>query len=260
MATEESWLEERKKSITGSDIAPILGLSHWTTKTQVFREKTGLDKYDDDGKLKSQESIVNEKFKNDYNPQFQYGHDREPFILSQVEQFLAGKCFGNQENEMKTHRKYPFLKATIDGFTSNNELLEFKTYNINIRKPWKEVPIEYFWQVCHYLMVLGWRECFICPEYYRISKSKGPTGPDDVEYVNEFKKPYDPLIGRSYFSAERLGFDIWSIRPSQRCFDFLLQKELDFWEEVQTQNLKIDINLIDKEFYGCCERRYSDVY
>ena len=36
-----AWLEERRKGIGGSDIAAIMGLSHWTTAYKIYQNKRG---------------------------------------------------------------------------------------------------------------------------------------------------------------------------------------------------------------------------
>ena len=39
--TREEWLEQRRKSIGGSDAAAIVGLSKWASPFSIWAEKTG---------------------------------------------------------------------------------------------------------------------------------------------------------------------------------------------------------------------------
>lgn len=42
-ASDEEWRQERKRSVGGSDVAAILGISKWQSPTAVYLEKTGKD-------------------------------------------------------------------------------------------------------------------------------------------------------------------------------------------------------------------------
>ena len=39
--SREEWLDERKKSIGGSDAAACIGMNPWKTNVQLWEEKTG---------------------------------------------------------------------------------------------------------------------------------------------------------------------------------------------------------------------------
>ena len=96
--SKETWIQERKKGIGGSDVGAILGLNKYKSMFDVFYEKIGVNKKPDSEKSKISMEIGNrlEDFVADI---FQ---ERYPAIRVQ------------QDNAMYQHTKYPFMLANID--------------------------------------------------------------------------------------------------------------------------------------------------
>jgi len=58
------------------------------------------------------------------------------------------------ENQTVSHYKYPFLRASYDGVTSDQGILEIKTMNEWVAKK-GDIPQSYYWQIQHYMFVAG---------------------------------------------------------------------------------------------------------
>lgn len=132
------WLDERRKGVGGSDIAAIMGLSPWKTAYQVYREKR-----------KEVESWQG-------NEATEWGKRMEPAIRQWYSD-TTGRPVRLPE-KIITHSRYPFMLASLDGFTDDKRVVEIKTARSG--KGWgepgsAEVPDYYLLQVQHYMVVTG---------------------------------------------------------------------------------------------------------
>ena len=151
--TKAEWLNGRK--LSGTRAYSLLSNNARNTKQQVYRYIFNLEEEKDI----SEETIV------------KFGRMAEPHIRS-----LFGLMYPDYEItspktldddgciEMYVNEEQPFMTATIDGMILDKELdrkgiLEIKTATINSvasAKKWdNQVPIEYYAQILHYLLVMG---------------------------------------------------------------------------------------------------------
>lgn len=133
---EVQWLEERRKGIGGSDVAAIMGLSPWKTAYQVYQEKRK--------EVSSWEG----------NEATDWGKRMEPAIRQWYSD-QTGRCVRLPE-KIITNEKYPFMLASLDGFTDDPRGVEIKTSRSP--KGWgepgtNEIPDYYMLQVQHYMVV-----------------------------------------------------------------------------------------------------------
>ena len=133
------YLEERRKGIGGSDIAAVLGLSPWKTAYQVYQEKR---KEVDDWKG---------------NEATDWGKRLEP-VLRQWYSDTTGRVVRMPE-KIICHGKYPYMLASLDGFTDDKRIVEIKTARHG--KGWgapgtNEIPDYYALQCQHYMVVTGY--------------------------------------------------------------------------------------------------------
>lgn len=132
------WLEDRRRGIGGSDVAPILGLSKWRTPLDVYRDKRG----------ESDEQSDNEAML--------WGRTLEPVIRQQYAE-RTGRVVRLPEGIMQ-HPEHDFMLANLDGVTDDGRVLEIKTARSGA--DWgepgsAEIPDAYALQVQHYLCVTG---------------------------------------------------------------------------------------------------------
>jgi len=130
------WLEQRRKGVGGSDVAAIMGLSPWKTAYQVYQEK--------------RKEVVD--FQG--NEATDWGKRMEPAIRQWYSD-ETGRCVRLPEKIM-VHQKYPFMLASLDGFTDDPRGVEIKT--ARSPKGWgepgtNEIPDYYMLQVQHYMVV-----------------------------------------------------------------------------------------------------------
>lgn len=142
--TRGQWLAERRKGVSASDVAGILGLSKWDTPLSVYLDKRGL--------LEEKSAA-----------HLEWGHRLEPVI---AEAYLdrVGLCPHHLEpSALCVHPKEPWLLATPDRFVLGADgrverLLELKTAGQD--DGWGEegtdqVPDYYLTQVQHQMHVTG---------------------------------------------------------------------------------------------------------
>ena len=145
--SQEEWLNIRKSSIGGSEIAVAIGASRWTSPFELWAEKTG---HIDRNKLS--------------NEAMYWGTVMEPIIR---EEFAKRTGLTVKTTSFifasKTH---PFLTANLDAFVDlgNGEcaVLEIKTAGSYAETDWNEgLPIEYFLQVQHYMFITGMKKAYV---------------------------------------------------------------------------------------------------
>jgi len=134
------WLEERRKGVGGSDVAAIMGLSPWKTAYQVYQEKRK--------EVKDWQG----------NPSTDWGKRMEPAIRQWYSD-QTGRAV-RVPDKIITHSKYPFMLASLDGFTDDGRVVEIKTARSG--KDWGEpgtnqIPDYYAVQVHHYMTITGFQ-------------------------------------------------------------------------------------------------------
>jgi putative phage-type endonuclease len=132
------WLEERRKGIGGSDVAAIMGISPWKTAYQVYQEKRGEVK-----DWKGTDIM-------------DWGRRMEPAIR-QYYSDTTGRSV-RLPDKIMYHKEYPFMLASLDGFTDCRRIVEIKTARSG--HGWgdpgtNEIPDYYAVQVQHYMLVTG---------------------------------------------------------------------------------------------------------
>lgn len=139
MITEEQ-VKQRKSYIGGSDAAPILGLSRWSTQLETWALKTG--------KVEPKDLSGNLAVK--------LGNKLEDTVAELFTEATGKKV--RRVNETQFHPDYEFIGANIDRrIVGEDAILECKTCSAWKAKEWQgeEIPQEYILQVVHYLAVTG---------------------------------------------------------------------------------------------------------
>lgn len=134
------WLNERRLGIGGSDVAPILGLSKWSTPLDVYLDKRGEIESDDAD-----------------NDAMYWGRTLEPVIRQEYANRTGVEV--SIPPSALTHPTYTFMRANVDGLTSHRRVFEAKT--ARSADGWgepgtNEVPDAYALQTQHYLAVTGY--------------------------------------------------------------------------------------------------------
>lgn len=152
--TREEWLTYRKKGIGGSDAAAILGVSPFTTKKDLYFDKTGKKPViEDEGNWVAME----------------VGHRLEDLVAEIFSKKTGLKVF--PVRKMFRHPLYPFMLADVDFFIEFPDgsygILECKTTNYNCQEKWANntIPVNYEYQVRHYMAVMNIQKAYIACLY-----------------------------------------------------------------------------------------------
>lgn len=142
--THEQWLEERKKTIGGSEIGAILGLNPWQSAYSLWAERTGrIPAFD--GNLQSR-----------------LGSFLEEFVASLFEE-VSGKQV-HRTNFIYRNSDYEGLHASPDRLLKHEPAgLEIKTtsaYNVGKFKG-TDFPGQYYAQAVQYMAVTERRQWYI---------------------------------------------------------------------------------------------------
>lgn len=134
--TREQWLEARRRGVGGSDAAAVLGVSPWTSRYSLWRDKT-----DDVPRVVKQTAAMT------------FGNQMEPVIAGMFNEQTGMQVMS--DTNLYSHPEHNFMLANLDGLisTTNNDtpdaVLEVKTS----RMVWDRVPDYYVSQVQHYMAV-----------------------------------------------------------------------------------------------------------
>ena len=137
--THDEWLEDRRKSIGGSDAAAVIGLNRYRTPMEVYADKLGA--------LPPKEDTESMRL----------GRDLEEYVAQRFCEASGKKV--RRLTETLRNPKYPFAHANIDRRVIGEKAgLECKFSNSLSLKRYKngEFPDEYYTQCVHYLAVTGW--------------------------------------------------------------------------------------------------------
>ena len=212
ITNHEDWLAARLNGIGASESSAILGMNPYMSNVDLWKIKTGRKKSKD---ISSNDHVS-------------YGHKaeaplRELFSLDYPH--LEVTYLG--EFDMVFHPKYPFLFATLDGrlldkSTGKKGVYEGKTTEI-LRSMQKEkwndqIPQNYYIQVLHQLIVTGWDFAYLNAQLKRIYKGEPRTE-----------------VRRYLFERDSLLDDM----------NYLLEKEVEFWEVNVKQDIEPDLILPD---------------
>ena len=144
----KEFLEQRQKGIGGSDVAPILGLSKWSTPLDVYFSKVDP--------VKVEEKVPDH---------LHFGNVLESVVADEFERRTGIKV--QRRNQMFRDSKEPCLVANIDRYcVGERAVLECKTVNAFAKGDWgesgtDEVPEAYILQCLHYMAVTGYHKCFL---------------------------------------------------------------------------------------------------
>lgn len=153
--TREEWLDYRKKGIGGSDLAAIMGVSPFATIRDLYNDKVGI------------EPVIEEEESNWVAKEV--GNRLEDLVAeifskkTGLEVFPVRKMFRNP--------LYPFMLADVDFFIRFPDgsfgILECKTCNYNAKDKWADdaIPINYLYQVRHYMAVMNMNKAYIACLY-----------------------------------------------------------------------------------------------
>lgn len=133
------WLEERRLGIGGSDAAPALGLSKWSTPLQLYLDKIG------EGELLEETDPM------------RFGHLLEPIVRDEYSRRTGREVVFGQPPLVS--REYPWMRVNLDGFVhADNRVFEAKTARND--QGWgdpgtDDVPQDYILQCTHAMIVTG---------------------------------------------------------------------------------------------------------
>jgi putative phage-type endonuclease len=139
--SRDEWLEERKKGIGGTDVAPILGLSKWKSPLEVYLDKKGISPPKPD------------------NAVMRAGREMEE-VIARYYVAETGKIVQN-DFKIRYFKDNFILMANMDRMILSDEdqptgILECKTTSAFYFKTWDgEIPTNYYLQLQHYLGVTG---------------------------------------------------------------------------------------------------------
>ena len=142
--SREEWLEERKKSLGGSDMGAVLGLNKYRSPYTVWAEKTGR---------------IGEEPENEA---MRVGRDLEPYVASRFEE--VSRKGVRRMNYLLRREDCPHLHANIDRqILGESSGLECKTASaLNLKRyEGGDFPESYYAQCVTYLAVTGWERWFL---------------------------------------------------------------------------------------------------
>ena len=142
----EEWLENRSKRIGGSESSSLVGKNKYQSLRDLWRKKTSND---------TSELIENDMIK--------YGNDCEPILRNLFAIKHPDIDVQYMEIVSLYSKNYEWMAYSPDGLLLDGEkkgILEIKTSfirNKNMLSTWKDnIPINYFIQVLHGLIVTGY--------------------------------------------------------------------------------------------------------
>lgn len=144
--SHEEWLEIRRNSIGGSDSASACGASPWKSELSLWCEKMGM---------------VPDK---ETNESMKRGVFLEEYVAQRFAEETGKKV--RKDNFMYADDGFNCLTANIDRvIVGENTGLECKTMNDFSSGDYDlesgEIPTQYYYQLQHYMMVMGWDYMYI---------------------------------------------------------------------------------------------------
>lgn len=199
LTSREEWLENRKKGIGGSEISAVIGCNPYLDNVTLWEIKTG----------RRQAEEISDK------PYVQYGTQAEAHLRALFALDFPQYRVGYEENNSFTNDRYPFARASLDGWLLDGEgragILEIKTTEIlrsMQKEKWKErIPMNYYCQVCFYMAVLE--------AEFAVLKAQLKTNFGGEIYLQT-----------RHYHIER--------DEVQEDIDYLMRKGAEFWEYVKS--------------------------
>lgn len=144
--SHEQWLDLRRNSIGGSEIAAVVGMSRYRAPLAVWAEKTGvIKKAVEDNEKMLWGRILEGPVKKHFSDVTGYKTIEIPHILASYQ--------------------YPFLTCNLDGICIDDQgqtcVLEIKTASYATEWENGSIPVEYLLQVQHYLYITGLQSAYI---------------------------------------------------------------------------------------------------
>lgn len=199
--SREEWLKKRLGYQTASESAVIMGLSHFQSATELFDIKTGRAQARDISNL----------------PSVRYGVAMEPLVREMA--LIENPYFRLEYHpyDILTSEKYPYMSATLDGelyvTTDANPwglkvgdmvVYEGKTGSFRSSRDlerWrgrfgdeKIVPIEYWIQVLHQLIVTGARGALMGIRLHRDPYRADDRGLPETLHFYRWIDAYNPEV------------------------------------------------------------------
>lgn len=139
----DAWLEQRRKGIGGSDVAAIMGLSHYRGPYEVWAEKLG---YIPPADLSDNEAV-------------EWGNILEPVVGNHYASLHPDRIVRRVNAVCQSIERH-HAQASLDYEVKDPELgwgiLEIKTASLYREHDWDEgVPLHYITQITHYMSVTG---------------------------------------------------------------------------------------------------------
>ncbi len=153
--SREDWLSYRRLGIGGSDVAAIMGISPFATIRDLYYDKVGI------------QPVIEEEESNWVAKEV--GHRLEDLVAEIFSRKTGLTVF--PVRKMFRHPLYPFMLADVDYFIvfpdGSFGILECKTCNYNAKDKWADdgIPINYIYQVRHYLAVMNLKKAYIACLY-----------------------------------------------------------------------------------------------
>ena len=155
--TKEEWLNYRRSGLGGSDAAPAVGVSPFTTARDLYYDKLNIVPAIDDDDNWVQKEIGN--------------------LLEDLVARIFHKRTGYRVYQIKKMFRHPvhsFMIADVDYFVEmadgKTAILEIKTTNYNNRNAWRDgkdeiIPFNYELQGRHYMAVMNLDRVYFCCLY-----------------------------------------------------------------------------------------------
>lgn len=143
----DEWVQERRQSLGGSEVAAALGQSSFMTPLKLWMIKQG--------QIPSQPST----------PVTEFGHVFEPVMAEKFQQLTGLKTRNIQRHY--EHPEYPFLRGNIDRQivagqdNQGTGLLELKTTTSYRLKHLDGYPVEWTYQIQFYLGLTGYQYAYL---------------------------------------------------------------------------------------------------
>lgn len=134
--TREDWLQERRKSLGGSDMGAVLGLNRWRSPYTVWAEKCGMLEDQPDSEA------------------MRIGRDLEPYVLQRFQEASGYKT--KHVNAIIRNSSFPHLHANVDSMVVGQSAgVEAKTASALNARVFRdgEFPATYYAQCVTYLAV-----------------------------------------------------------------------------------------------------------
>ena len=169
--SREEWLELRRNSIGGSDSAAACGMSPWKSPLELYCEKMGM--------IPDKET----------NESMRRGNYLEEYVAQRFMEETGKKV--RRDNFMYADDAFPCLTANIDRVIVGEEAgLECKTMNDYSSNDYDfesgEIPVQYYCQCQHYMMVMGWKYMYIAfSSNFKFSWLKVER---NQEFINEMRQ------------------------------------------------------------------------